>query len=275
MRTFEDKTVYIPGGSSGIGLSAARLLAALGAHVILFARTKERLEKALGEIRESRKFEAQRFAWMQLDVSKHDEVTRVMSRAVEEFGVPDLLINCAGRAYPHYFEEISYEQLDETMKINFYGVWNTVHALVPLMKQRGGYIVNVASIAGFLGVFGYTDYAASKFAIIGFSETLRSELRQYGIRISVLCPPDTDTPGFQRENKTKPEETKAISGTAKLMDPDDVARALIQGVQKGKFMILANPDGRLVYRLKRFVPSLLDWAMDSKVRKVQKRRGGA
>lgn len=272
MRTFEDKTVYIPGGSSGIGLSAARLLASLGAHVILFARTKERLEKALGEIRENRKSEKQRFACMQMDVSKHDEVTCVMSRAVEEFGIPDLLINCAGRAYPNYFEQIPYEQLDETMKINFYGAWNTVHALVPVMKQRGGHIVNVASIAGFLGVFGYTDYAASKFAIVGFSETLRSELKRYGIRISVLCPPDTDTPGFQRENRNKPEETKAISGAAKLMHPDDVAQALIRGVQKGKFMILANPDGRLVYRLKRFLPSLLNWVLDSRVRKVQKRR---
>jgi short-subunit dehydrogenase len=269
MKSFEGRNIYITGGSSGIGLSTAKLLAGSGANVLIFARTEERLEKALREIEGQRKSDKQSFSSMQLDVSEHQEVNRVMSLAVESFGVPDVLINSAGKANPRHFEDIPYEQLDEIMKTNFYGVWNTIKALVPHMKKRGGHIINIASMAGFIGVFGYADYAASKFAMIGFSETIRSELKRYGIRVSVLCPPDTDTPGFELENRNKPEETKAISGTAKLMDPDEVARALLQGVRKGRFMILANAEGRLIYLVKRIAPSLLDWIIERDIKKVQ------
>jgi NAD(P)-dependent dehydrogenase (short-subunit alcohol dehydrogenase family) len=269
MKTFEGQNIYVTGGSSGIGLSAAKLLAGSGANVLIFARTEERLEQALKEIEGQRTSDDQRFSSMRLDVSEHQEVNRVMSLAVESFGIPDVMINAAGKAHPRHFEDIPYEQFDEIMKTNFYGVWNTVKALVPHMKKRGGHIVNIASMAGFIGVFGFADYAASKFAMIGFSETIRSELKRYGIRVSVLCPPDTDTPGFELENRTKPEETKAISGTVKLMDPDEVARALIRGVRKGRFMIFANAEGRFIYLLKRLAPSVLDWIIERDIKKVQ------
>jgi short-subunit dehydrogenase len=270
MKHYNEKTVYIIGGSSGIGLSTAELLAAGGAHVTVFARTRQRLEAALQEIELRRKSEHQRFSWMQMDVSVHEEVNQVMVKAVKEFGIPDVLINSAGRAYPRYFGDITYEQFDETMKINLYGIWNTVAALVPYMKKKGGHIVNVSSIAGFIGVFGYTDYAASKFAIIGFSEALRSELKRYNIQVSVLCPPDTDTPSYQVENLTKPEETKAISAAAKLMHPDDVAAGLLKGMRKGTFIIIPNTEGKLIYLAKRFFPSLVEFIMDRDIKKVQK-----
>ena len=272
MKDFAGKNVYITGGSSGIGLSTAKLLAAAGAHISVFARGRERLESASQEIRSLRRSENQGVSWTALDVSRKDQVDQVMATAVGEFGAPDLLINCAGRAYPRYFEDITYEQFDETMRTNFFGVWHTVSALVPHMKERGGHIVNVSSMSGFVGVFGYTDYTASKFAIIGFSEALRSELRRYGIRVSVLCPPDTDTPGFHVENRTKPEETQAVSAAARVMRPDDVAKGLIQGIRKGKFLIIPNFEGRMIYLVKRVFPSLLDRIMDRDIRKVHRSR---
>src|SRR6185503_5941588 len=105
----------------------------------------------------------------------------------------------------------------ETMAVNLAGCWHMIQALLPHMKARGGYIVNTASLAGLIGVSGYSDYCASKFALVGYSEALRAELKLVGIEVSVLCPPDTDTPGFATENRTKPEETKAISASARLM----------------------------------------------------------
>ena len=271
MKDFTDKNVYITGGSSGIGLSTANLLAASGANVLIFARTKERLEAAVGGIERHRASTTQRISSMQLDVSDNKKVRAVMAEAVKQFGPPDLLINCAGRAYPHYFEDISYEQFDETMKTNLYGIWNTTAALVPVMKQRGGHIVNVSSMAGFVGVFGYTDYSASKFGIIGFSEALRSELRGHGIAVSVLCPPDTDTPGFATENTTKPEETREISKSAKVLPADEVARQLIKGIKKDTFIIIPGFDGKLTWRIKRLFPWLVDFVMNSQIRKVQKK----
>ncbi|MDY6918398.1 MAG: SDR family NAD(P)-dependent oxidoreductase, partial [Chloroflexota bacterium] len=170
MRDFADRTVYVVGGSSGIGLSIARALSARGAHVVIFARAKDRLDRAREQVAACAVCEPQRFSCMQVDVCNGDEVLRVMAGAVSRFGPPDVLINCAGRARPARFEEMAYEQFDETMKTNLYGAWTAIAALLPHMKERGGYIVNVSSMAGLIGVFGYTDYSASKFAVIGLSE---------------------------------------------------------------------------------------------------------
>jgi len=270
MRDFKDKAVYVTGGSSGIGLAIASLFAAEGAHVSIFARRKEQLKRALKEIADQRVSGAQRFSCQQLDVSIREQVESVMSRAVDEFGVPDVIINCAGRARPHYFEDVTYEQFDETMKINLYGTWNTISVLFAHMKKRGGYIVNVSSIAGFIGVFGYTDYGASKFALIGLSETLRCELKQYGITVSVLCPPDTDTPGFKEENKTKPPECQAISSRAKLMQPEEVARALFRGMRKKEFLIVPNFDGKFTLVMKRLFPGLVEFIMDKDIERCRR-----
>lgn len=269
IKDFKGKTLYITGGSSGIGLATSKQLAALGAEIILFARARERLDAAAVEIKKKRLREGQKVCPVQVDVGDHENVRRVMAEAVQEFGAPDLLVNCAGRAYPHYFEEIGYEQFDRTMKTNIYGMWNTTSALVPAMKKKGGHIVNVSSMAGFIGIFGYTAYCASKFGVIGFSEALRSELENYGIGVSVLCPPDTDTPGFAAENVTKPEETKEASKGAKLMSPDEVARQLIAGIKKGEKMIIPGFDGKLTWRLKRFLPALVDAVLNSQIKKVQ------
>jgi len=272
MKEFNGKTVFIPGGSSGIGLSAAKLLASQGAHVVIFARNSKHLEEAAAAIKKIAKSDS-RIGFMTLDVSDNAAVKNTMAKAVSDFGAPDLLINCAGRAYPRNFADITFAQFDETMRINMYGIWNTCKVLIPLMKKKGGVIVNTSSICGFLGVFGYTDYCASKFAIVGFSEALKSELKQFNIAVQVLCPPDTDTPGFSEENKTKPEETKAISASAKLMSPDDVARVLLNDIGTGKFMIIPGMDGKLTFIMKRLFPKITEWVMDMSIQKVQKKRG--
>jgi len=272
MRDFDNKRVFITGGSSGIGLSTAKLLARKGSHVIIFARGKERLESAKNEITGNAVSKDQQFSGMQLDVSNHKDVQKVMLNAVKVFGEPDALINCAGRAYPGRFEMISFKQFDETMKTNLYSIWNTVSVLLPHMKKKGSHIANVSSIAGFIGVFGFTDYCASKFAIIGFTEALKSELKPYGLTVSVLCPPDTATPGFEVENRTKPEETKAISANARLMHPDKVAEAFINGIIKGKFLIIPGLDGKFTHIAKRLFPGLVDYIMDRTIKKVGKKK---
>lgn len=276
MRHFQGATAYIVGGSSGIGLSTGKLLAAHGAHVIIFARDTRRLEAARIDIEGCRISDHQRFASAHVDVTRAEQVRAVMNQAVAAFGTPDLLVNCAGRAYPRCFEDITYHQLDETMKINLYGTWNTIKALLPHMKSTGGggAIVNVSSMAGLIGLFGYADYAASKFALIGLSEVLRSELKPYRIQVSVLCPPDTDTPGFEAENRTKPLETKALSSAAKLMHPDAVAAALLRGVKKGSFLILPNVESTLALMAKRLCPSLVERYMDRVIEKARREKGG-
>jgi 3-dehydrosphinganine reductase len=264
---FEGKNVYVVGGSSGIGRAAAELLAGRGANVIIFARGRERLEETLAAMETRRQNGDQSLSLRQVDITDHDRVESVMAAACEEFGPPDILINSAGRALPDYFENISYQQLDDSMKLHLYGNWNTIEALLPHLNRRHGYIVNVASVLGFMGLFGYSDYCASKFALIGLSEALRSELKPSGVGISVVCPPDTDTPGFAVENIGKPPETKAASEGGGLMQPEEVAEALLKGIEKGKFLI-APGSAKMIYIVNRHIPALVNLFTDLKVKKA-------
>jgi 3-dehydrosphinganine reductase len=268
--SFKNKNIYIFGGSSGIGLSIAKEMASNDANVIIFARTKKKLISAIKIIKESKKSVTTTLEYMIVDVSDNKIVESVISHCVKTYGIPDILINCAGRAYPHHFKDITYEQFDETMKINLYGTWNTCAAAIPYMKKNGGWIVNTSSIAGFIGVYGYTDYAASKFAVMGFSESLRSELEESNISVSLLCPPDTSTPGFEIENETKPEETVALSKNAKTMTSEEVAKVCLKGIKKGKKIILPGLDSKIVYLAKRFIPSVVEFMMKQTIKKVQK-----
>jgi len=157
--------------------------------------------------------------------------------------------------------------------VNLHGCWNTVQALLPHMKAQGrGYIVNTSSVAGLIGVYGYTDYCASKFALVGFSEALRSELKPHGIIVSVLCPPDTDTPGFKTENQTKPEETRAISAATKVLSPAAVADDLLRGMACGRFLIIPGLDSRLTVLVKRLAPGVVYRIMDRAVANLRRKR---
>jgi len=267
---FDGAQVYVVGGSLGIGLAVAQRVAALGADVTIFARRREPLEQAAAAVRAACRRASQSVSWRQLDVADHDQVAATMQPLVAERGAPDVLINCAGGAQPRRFEDITYAQFAETMLVNLHGCWNTIQALLPRMKAKGrGYIVNTSSVAGLIGVFGYTDYCASKFALVGFSEALRGELKPHGITVSVLCPPDTDTPGFKTENLTKPEETRAISGTAKVLSAGAVADELLRGMARERFLIIPGLDSRMVVLAKRFVPGVVYWMMDRAVAKVR------
>lgn len=266
---FPGKRILVTGGSMGIGLAAARRMVALGADVTILARRPEPLATALAELERLRRAPDQSLAARTLDVGDADAVRRVFDDLLRS-GPPDVLLNCAGRAYPRRFEDVTYEQFLDTLRTNLHGCWSTVQAAVPSMKARGGYIVNTASLAGLIGVFGYTDYCASKFAVVGFSEALRSELKPHGITVSVLCPPDTDTPGFAVENTTKPPETHAISAQATLLLPDAVADALLDGMARRAPLIIPGRDAKLSALAKRLAPSLVERTIDRAIARARR-----
>jgi short-subunit dehydrogenase len=267
------KVAYVVGGSTGIGLAVAEKLAARGDHVALFARREGPLAEAARAVEARRRDAAQRIAWRALDAADAGRVREGMDDVLADLGAPDLLVNCAGRAIPNYFDRISVEQLDETLRQNLHTCWNSVASLVPHMKQRGGHVVNVSSLAGLIGVFGYTDYCAAKFAVVGFSEALRWELAPHRIAVSVLCPPDVDTPGLAREEATKPHETRVVSAGAGMLTPAAVADALLAGVARRRFLILPGSEGRLAWWAKRLSPALVDALVARRLRGA--RQGGA
>lgn len=264
--SLHDKTLYVTGGSAGIGLALAKQAAAAGAHVALFARDPVRLEAAVAEVRAAGAPDV-RVERRPLDVTDRARVAEVLAEAVAAFGPPDVLVNNAGRALPRRFDDVTPEQFDATLRLNLAAPRDTVAALLPHLRARRGAILNVSSMAGFIGVYGYTDYSASKFGLIGFSEALRQELKPDGVTVQVLCPPDTDTPGFANENREKPAETRALSKGVRLLSADDVAREALKALGTSTFLIVPGLPGKAALLAKRLVPGLLAWGFDRVIRR--------
>lgn len=246
MKDFTGKRFYITGGSSGIGLAVARTLSALGAHIAIFARNMAGLESARKTIERDRRSTDQKIDIMQTDVSDHGDVTQKMKQAVAEFGAPDIVITSAGVGNADYFENISHEAFDALMKINVYGTRSVIAALLEDLKKRGGQIVIIASVAGFMGMFGYTSYATSKFALVGFAECLRAELKPQGVSVTLVCPPEVDTP-FLKNEDTIPPEGRAIKNMAGTLTVQPVAEAIVRGISRKRFLVIPGRYIRFLF----------------------------
>lgn len=256
---FEKKLVLITGGSEGIGLSVAKEMLKNGAHVVIAGRSAVKLKAAITLLEEFCVNGDPKLSSVTLDVTDFNECQKTIAGVVEKSGIPDYVINCAGFAHPAYLADLSVEDCRRMMETNFYGIFNVCKVIEPYFKKKGGGdLVNTSSMAGFLGLFGYTGYCATKFAVIGFSEALKRELKPYGIRVAVLCPPNTKTPGLENENRIKPAEVLATEEKAKTVEPDFVARALLVGLRKGKFLIIPTFDGKLAYLLNRYIPWVIE-----------------
>jgi 3-dehydrosphinganine reductase len=256
------KVVLVTGGSSGIGLAAAKQLAAAEAHVWLTARRPEVLEAALKEVQTARRDPSQLCGIVPADISDPKQAAQVIATVTKSAGAPDIVFNSAGITQPGYIQELSLEVFERLMQVNYLGTVYVTTAVLPAMLERGsGHIINISSMAGYLGVFGYSAYCATKFAVAGFSEVLRAEMKSHSIRVSVAFPPDTDTPQLAYEEPFKPAETKAISGNAKALSADVVARSILQQAEKGHFMIFPGTDSRLFYLLTSKLPKSLVFAI--------------
>ena len=268
---FQGRIALVTGGSSGIGRAIAMQLVARGCTVGILARDSERLNAAKADIEAASPGAAAAVSVLRADVSDEGAVAGAMARFEATCGLPDFLFNCAGRAEPGYIQDYSLDAYEAAMRVDYLGTVIPTQYLLPDFIARGsGHIINVSSVAGFLGLIGYGTYAPAKFAVVGFSEVLRHEMKPHGVRVSVVCPPDVDTPGFAQENRTKPAECAAISGRARVMRPEDVARAVLDGVRKNRFYILPGRAG-LLFRVKGMVPGLVRAVLDRELRRVRGR----
>lgn len=261
---FQNRLVLITGGSSGIGLALAEQLAARGARVWIMAQNPEKLENALNSIRQhSDPAVAEQHGTLSADVTDPEAVHHAYRTLVEKVGIPDMVINSAGVAHPGYFQELSLEIFRWTMDVNYFGTLYVLKEVVPGMIQRGsGTIVNISSMAGYVGVFGYSAYGASKYAVRGLTEVLRSEMKPHGIHVSLVYPPDTDTPQLAYESQFKPAETKAISENGGAMSADAVAQKILNGVARGKFNINPSLEGKIIYHLNGIMGNTVNAVLD-------------
>jgi NAD(P)-dependent dehydrogenase (short-subunit alcohol dehydrogenase family) len=206
----------VTGGTRGIGLAITRALLVRGARVLICARKQAELDQTVTTLRADF---GDSVSGACCDVGNHDSVRELFNRLRRDFEGLDILINNAGVGYFGNVERMSVEEWNATIATNLSGVFYCCREAVPMMKARGGYIVNIGSLAGKHASPGSAAYCASKFGLLGFSEALMQEVRYDHIRVSCVMPGSVNT-GFGRGGAADPRETW------KLL-PEDVARVVI------------------------------------------------
>ena len=194
-----------------------------------------------------------------------------MEGFINKHGVPYYLVNAIGYACAKYIQDLKLDDFQQNMNINYYGQLIPIMILLPhFMKEEKGHIINFSSMMGYFGIMGYAAYAPTKHALVGLSEVLRNELLPYNIKISVVYPPDTNTPGLIKENETKPQECLMMSEGAKMLEPEEVADVVIEGILKEKFNILPG-EAKLIWRLFRHFPKIVRNVIDKDYEKARKK----
>jgi len=225
--------VIITGGSQGIGAALARAIAARRARVSLIARGEPALRETAHRTGAD---------WATADVTEPGQLSAAIHRLESAHGPGDVLVCCAGVAIPGRFADLSTQEIADQMIVNYLGSVNAVQTVLPGMVERSsGRIVLTSSTAGLLGVVGYTGYGPTKAAIRHYALALRYELENTGVTVSVVYPPDTDTPGFATESTRRPPETAAIAGTIAPIPAHRVANAIVREVERGKPHIAIDP----------------------------------
>lgn len=231
--------VLITGGSEGIGLALAAEAVSAGADVEIWARREDKLraaEKSLG------------VKWQAVDVSDAAAVRAAAARTP----VPDRLFHCAGFATAQFIDQVGDDDVSWLVRTNVTGPMQVARAFGPAMAKRGsGSIVLTASDLGFIGLFGWSVYAATKHAVVGFASALRNELKPFGVSVQALCPPATQTPGFDKENETKPRSVRKAEEAGGVMSAEAVARYGWARCGKGGLYIIPNRTSRVLFALSR------------------------
>jgi short-subunit dehydrogenase len=256
------KVIVITGASSGIGEAMARLYSKMGAKVVLGARNDEKLARLAQYIEK----EGGTVAYIAADVTKEEDCKELIAKAVAVFGGIDVLICNAGISMRAVFDNVDLQVLHRLMDVNFWGTVYCAKYAMPYLQASKGSLVGISSVAGIHGLPGRTGYSASKFAMVGFLETIRIENLKKGVHVMIACPGFTaSNVRFSALTADGSPQGRTPREEGKMMSADDVARCVADGIAKRKRLCLMEVDGRLTHFVKKFAPSLLDrifyWAM--------------
>lgn len=258
-----NRKVILTGGSSGLGFALAVPLLRRGDHVMLVARDPIKLDEAVHQLRE--KVPQANVYGLSLDVSGTG-VDAGIASAVKILGGLDLLINSAGILREGYIENLTEQDYRQTFDINFFGTLRVIRAALPFLKASGcGQIINIASVAALTGVFGYTAYCSSKYALLGLSEALRAELKPQGIKVQVVCPPEFDSPMVDNLNQTRTPENQAHTLTIPKLDVGTVVNDIMAGIDRSQFLIVPGVQTRLMTFGIRFFPGISRFVADRRI----------
>lgn len=251
----KDKVVLITGGTSGIGKALAFSFGRAGAKVAFSGRNPQGLTQTSQELTAAG---IDNLA-IQADVSVEEQCAQMVQQAISRYGGLDVLINNAGISMRALFEEVDLDVIRKVMDINFWGTVYSTKAALPYILKRRGSIIGISSIAGYRGLPARTGYSASKFAMHGFLETLRTELLHKGVHVMVACP------GFTASNirntalaANGQQQGESPREEGNMMTAEEVADRILKATQQRKRDLVMTFQGKLTVFLNKWLPGFTD-----------------
>ncbi|UCH28669.1 MAG: SDR family NAD(P)-dependent oxidoreductase, partial [Myxococcales bacterium] len=247
----EWKTALITGAASGIGLQLAQDLAKSGTDLILMDLDVP--ADVLDRVRSARQEASQIVEAIAVDVAEEAAVAQAVDLAMSMAPTPDLVIHSAGIQIAKPFEELASEEFRRVIEVNLMGSRNVAAALLPRL-QPGARFAFISSLGGLIPNYSYSAYAASKYGVVGLAGTLRLEYEPRGVHVSLICPPEVDTPMVIDERRTMHPANKALKELAGRLTVETAARRILDGLARGDFLVIPSGRARFAYALDRFLP---------------------
>ncbi|MGO4543297.1 SDR family NAD(P)-dependent oxidoreductase [Paenibacillus sp. 2TAB23] len=245
----KDKVIFISGASSGIGALTAIKLAERGAIPILTGRNVEKLKEIAMSIKG-------KVSYYQMDVTDNKQVQQTVEAVIAKYGKIDVLLNNAGYGQFEPFASMPVDHFQQMMDTNYMGVVRCTKAVIPHMVNRGnGHIVNIASLAGKIGTAKSTSYTATKHAVLGFTNSLRMELRGSGIQVSAVNPGPIDTPFFSLAD---PSGSYVKNVSWFMMKPEYVVDRIVKLIERRKDELDLPKKAAVAIRFYQLLPRTID-----------------
>jgi len=251
MDQFKDRVAVITGGAGGIGMAMARAFAIRGAKLVLADLDEAAMQRSQAELEGT----GATVLGVQTDVTSLESVQALAAAARQRFGAVHIICNNAGVAPFGELHQASHRDWVFTMNVNFWGVVHGVETFVPMLIEQGqgGWVINTASMAGLVGMRWLGIYCASKFAVVGLTESMARELTPHKIGVSVLCPMIVDTGINENTVRMRPDDLRNAEELPPLppanmaggvIKAEEVARRVVRAVDRGDFYILTHPEQR-------------------------------
>ena len=255
MREIAGKWALVTGAASGIGRAISLQLAREGANLFLIDINEPALTGVVEEIRD---LGMEAFGRV-CDVADSREVSAAVAELLARWGGVDILVNNAGITYYGRTDRMSAAHWDRLMRVNLLSHIQFTRELLPsLLARREAHVLNVCSVLGVIGMPKVTAYCTSKFAMVGFSESLRNELGRQGLGVTALCPGFVSTNLFTNAPLEKSSEEHKLPPRWICTTPERVAQAAVKAIYRNRRLVTVEPFAKLMYATKRFAP----WALD-------------
>ncbi|MGI9428756.1 MAG: SDR family NAD(P)-dependent oxidoreductase [Bythopirellula sp.] len=266
MRTLRNKSALVTGAASGIGRAIALGLAREKVDLFLLDIDEVGLVDVVSMVKQERVEAIAR----RCDVSDPAQIKSSVSHILDRWGGVDILVNNAGITYYGETAQMSTEHCEKLLAINLHAPIHLTRELLPsLLARNEAHVLNVASFFGLIGTRRLSAYTASKFGLVGFSESLRAEYGRVGLGVTALCPGFVDTNLFATAPLGSDQQVQKQPPKWMLTTPEKIAARAVKAIQRNDAQVVMQPYAKLAHLGKRFVPRLLDWANHLKRKRAQ------